>query len=67
MLLEDPSLTELYTQLVMNGDFQITEDTMSNAAEKGLFEKYIRSCGYKHHWTKVEATNAGMFIFFYIV
>jgi hypothetical protein len=53
-------LTELYTQFVINGDFQITEDTMSNAAEKGLFEEYIRSCGYKHQWIKIESTNAGM-------
>jgi hypothetical protein len=63
LLLEDPFLTELYTQLVVNGDFQTTEDTMSNAAERGLFEEYIRSCGYEHQWTKIEATNAGMFFF----
>ena len=67
LLIEDPFLTELYTQLVVNGDFQMVEDSMSNAAEKGLFEEYIRSFEYKHQWTKIEATNAGMFVFYFIV
>ncbi|CAG8469113.1 3784_t:CDS:10 [Funneliformis caledonium] len=57
LLLEDPFLTELYTQLVMNGDFQVVEERVSNALEKGLFEEYIRSHAYKHQWTKIDATN----------
>jgi hypothetical protein len=67
LLIEDPSLTELYTKLVVNGDFQMAEDSMTNAAEKGLFEEYIRSFEYKLQWTKIEATNAGMFYFYFIV
>ncbi|CAB4386012.1 hypothetical protein RhiirA5_492663 [Rhizophagus irregularis] len=58
LLIEDPFLTELYTQLVVNGDFQMAEDSMTDAAEKGLFEEYIRSFEYKLQWTKIEATNA---------
>lgn len=66
LLIEDPFLTELYTQLVVNGDFQMAEDSMTDAAEKGLFEEYIRSFEYKLQWTKIEATNAGTFHFFFI-
>ncbi|CAG8466882.1 18677_t:CDS:10, partial [Racocetra persica] len=57
-LLEDPFITELYVQIVLNGDFQMAEDTMVNAAKKGLFEEYIRNCPYNHFWKKIEATDA---------
>ncbi|CAG8724349.1 22373_t:CDS:10, partial [Dentiscutata erythropus] len=56
--LEDPFITELYEQIVSNGDFQMAEDTMINAAEKGLFDEYIRNCPYNYFWKKIEATDA---------
>ncbi|CAG8433639.1 10927_t:CDS:10 [Diversispora eburnea] len=54
MLLEDPLITNIYTQLVTNGDFEETENIMIEASEKGLFEEYIRSCSYKHLWKKID-------------
>ncbi|RHZ78628.1 hypothetical protein Glove_158g98 [Diversispora epigaea] len=54
MLLEDSMITELYTQLVTNGNFQETEKMMIEASEKGLFEEYIRGCSYKHLWKKID-------------
>jgi hypothetical protein len=59
MLLEDPMLTELHTQLVRNGNFGVVEDIMTAASEKDLFRDYIRSCSYKPEWRKIEASNAG--------
>ncbi|CAJ0751504.1 15779_t:CDS:10 [Entrophospora sp. SA101] len=41
ILLEDPVLTDLYTQLVINGDFQLSEEIICEAVTNGLFEDYL--------------------------
>ncbi|KAI8924913.1 Muskelin N-terminus-domain-containing protein [Entophlyctis helioformis] len=51
--LEDPLLTDLHRQLVINGDFDGAEELLTRAASRLLFEDYIGGCTYKPNWRRI--------------
>ncbi|ORX89838.1 hypothetical protein K493DRAFT_64679 [Basidiobolus meristosporus CBS 931.73] len=57
LLLEDPMLTNLHTNLVLNGNFQTAEKLVNQAATSRLFDDYISQCEYKPVWKRVIGTN----------
>ncbi|KAF9571608.1 hypothetical protein EC968_000347 [Mortierella alpina] len=51
--LEDPLLTKLHQELVLRGNFKRAEELMMEAAERGLFDEYIRAYDYKPIWKRL--------------
>jgi len=49
--LEDPLLTALHQQLVIEGDFAGVEEKIREAAQAGLFDDYIAGGQYKYFCT----------------
>ncbi|KAF9961135.1 hypothetical protein BGZ70_008355 [Mortierella alpina] len=60
--LEDPLLTKLHQELVLRGNFKRAEELMVEAAERGLFDEYIRAYDYKPNWKRLgpNAPHQGM-------
>ncbi|KAK9765181.1 hypothetical protein K7432_006694 [Basidiobolus ranarum] len=57
LLLEDPMLTNLHTNLVLDGNFEVAEKVINQAAKNNLFDDYISQCEYKPIWKRVIGTN----------
>ncbi|KAF9187936.1 Muskelin 1, intracellular mediator containing kelch motif [Haplosporangium sp. Z 767] len=55
--LEDPLLTKLHRELVIRGNFKRAEELMGEAAERGLFDEYIRNYDYKPIWKRLESNQ----------
>ncbi|KAI8078641.1 Muskelin N-terminus-domain-containing protein [Halteromyces radiatus] len=55
--LEHPLLTELHSQLVMNGDFDGTERLLTQLLRQGVFQHYAKNAPYKATWHRIWATN----------
>lgn len=53
--LEDPHLTRLHHILVDQGDFQSTEDFMSEAVSCGMFSSYLAQQEYIPEWVLMQA------------
>ncbi|KAJ3332134.1 Muskelin 1, intracellular mediator containing kelch motif [Blyttiomyces sp. JEL0837] len=51
--LEDPLLTELHRQLVIQGDFSMGEQLIHQAHERNLFQEYVSDCNYRPVWNRV--------------
>ncbi|RKO92671.1 Muskelin N-terminus-domain-containing protein, partial [Blyttiomyces helicus] len=51
--LEDPLLTDLHRTLVLEGDFAMAEDLITEAAERNLFQDYISECTYRPVWKRI--------------
>jgi len=52
--LEHPSLTQLHTKLVIDGDFDKCEELVENACSVGLFNHYISQQDYIPKWAAIE-------------
>ncbi|KAI7816573.1 Muskelin N-terminus-domain-containing protein [Gamsiella multidivaricata] len=55
--LEHPLLTMLHHELVVRGNFKRAEELMIEAAERGLFDDYIRSYDYKPMWKRLQSNS----------
>jgi len=55
--LEDPLLTALHQQLVIEGDFAAVEQKIREAAQAGLFDDYIAGGQYKYVGTLGSGRN----------
>ena len=55
--LEDPLLTNLHQELVVNGSFKRAEEMMIEAADRGLFDTYIQSFHYKPLWRRLRSNS----------
>ncbi|KAF9202779.1 Muskelin 1, intracellular mediator containing kelch motif [Haplosporangium sp. Z 27] len=55
--LEDNLLTRLHHELVIKGNFKQAEELMMEAAERGLFDEYIRSYDYKPIWKRLQSNS----------
>ncbi|KFH65087.1 hypothetical protein MVEG_08568 [Podila verticillata NRRL 6337] len=55
--LEDPLLTSLHRELVVKGNFKRAEELMAKAAERGLFDEYIRAYDYKPIWKRLRSNS----------
>ncbi|KAI8332241.1 muskelin-like protein [Chlamydoabsidia padenii] len=55
--LEHPLLTELHSQLVLQGDFEGTERLLSQLLDQGVFQQYVKNALYKANWRRIWATN----------
>ncbi|KAG0021912.1 Muskelin 1, intracellular mediator containing kelch motif [Entomortierella chlamydospora] len=55
--LEDNLLTKLHHELVIKGNFKRAEELMMEAAERGLFNDYIRSYDYKPIWKRLSPSS----------
>jgi len=49
--LEDPRLTKLHEAIVVQGDYELTENLIESAIQEGLFEEYINSQHPSPQWT----------------
>ncbi|KAG0199227.1 hypothetical protein BGX28_007454 [Mortierella sp. GBA30] len=56
--LEDALLTKLHQELVLRGNFKRAEELMAEAAERGLFDEYIRTYDYKPIWRRLGPNTA---------
>lgn len=57
MQLEDPLLTNLHQELVIDGNFKRAEELMMEAAEQGFFDDYIQSFNYKPIWKRLHSNE----------
>lgn len=55
--LEDPLLTSLHRELVVKGNFKRAEELMMEAADRGLFDEYIRAYDYKPIWKRLRSNS----------
>ncbi|KAG0343380.1 hypothetical protein BG005_002456, partial [Podila minutissima] len=55
--LEDPLLTRLHRELVVKGNFRRAEELMAEAADRGLFDEYIRAYDYKPIWKRLRSNS----------
>ncbi|KAF9172613.1 Muskelin 1, intracellular mediator containing kelch motif [Mortierella sp. AD010] len=55
--LEDNLLTKLHHELVIKGNFKRAEELMMEAAERDLFNDYIRSYDYKPIWKRLSPSS----------
>lgn len=59
IVLEHPTLTQLHTQLVLEGNFEACERLIEGACQEGLFNSYISLQDYKPRWTAIEPVHKG--------
>lgn len=56
--LEDPLLSELHRELVLEGNFSRSEELIQRAFESGLFEDHVLNCSYKPTWRRIYNTSS---------
>ncbi|XP_066911646.1 muskelin-like [Clytia hemisphaerica] len=53
VVLEDPLLTHLHTELVKNGNFEESENLIEKSARDGLLNQFISNQTYKSKWSPI--------------
>lgn len=58
IVLEDPMMSELHTALVVQGDFQKTENFVEKAITDGMVDTYLTNQDYKASWSLQETVSS---------
>ena len=58
---EDSLLSDLYTFLVVDGDFKKSEDLLVQAGKQGLFNESITETAYKPSWKRILPNGSCIF------
>lgn len=56
--LEHPFLTNFHQQLVTEGNFDVAEKLLMDAAQQELFDEYIAGAVYTPRWKRIHSTDA---------
>jgi muskelin len=56
--LEHPLITQLYSTLVLQGDWSATESLLAKLSEAGLFDTYLNACQPRAVWKRLHGVDA---------